>query len=52
VDVPNCQVKFSLNIAAACLLARNETAERQRNGVGQFGAWNRGFPLGKEARIA
>src|SRR6516165_11887945 len=24
VDVPNCQVKFSLNIAAVCLLARNE----------------------------
>ena len=24
VDVPNCQVKFSLNIAATCLLARNE----------------------------
>jgi hypothetical protein len=26
VDVPNCQVKFALNIAASCLLARNETA--------------------------
>jgi hypothetical protein len=26
VDVPNCQVKSSLNIAATSLLARNETA--------------------------
>src|SRR5262249_18581072 len=48
-DVPNCQVKFSLNVAAAWLLARNETAERPSatpsarsgRGTGVF-VWERG----------